>query len=166
MARLRRQKVGKMYFNGTIDITDPCYDNDAWCRMTENVVAGEYLCLIWVAKESYKENEITHCPTQRVGSIGIYLDGIIPKQHDMREIGEIGVDAGVAGFFQNKPDFSDKQWCDMCNIMRDGNAWIQDNHDGLCEGFWSASGYGDGVYPVYAFYDDNNQITALEIRFM
>ena len=42
----------------------------------------------------------------RVHTIGIYLDGCRPEGKDMERIGSIGVDSGLAGFFQNKPDYT------------------------------------------------------------
>ena len=119
---------------------------------------GEYYCNIWnhTEKEIYNGEEFKDT---RVGVIGIYLDGIIPPQKQMEYIGEIGVDAGLAGFFMNKPNYNDDEWNDFCNSIRKGNAWIKD------EGFFSSSGYGDGMYPVYA-YKYNGEIIALEIRFL
>lgn len=87
------------------------------------------------------------------------MDGVIPQQKQMAEIGSIGVDAGLAGFFMNKPDYTDDEWSDFCDYIRNGDAWIKN------EGFFSSSGNGDGCYPVYA-YKQNGEITALEIRFV
>ena len=96
---------------------------------------------------------------KRVGIIGIYLDGFIPRQKEMKEIGSIGVDAGLAGFFHSKPDYSDIEWSKFCDRVCRGDAWITEN------GFCSTSGYGDGGYGVYAYQQDG-EIAALEIRFM
>lgn len=155
---MRRKKIGTKYFEGVIDITDPCYDKDVWCRMNATVKAGEYDCYIWrhtdkleLDGEEYKD--------VRVGVIGIYLNGIIPPQRAMEDIGSIGVDAGLAGFFMNKPDYNEDEWDDICNLIHKGDAWIID------EGFFSESGWGDGCYGVYA-YKRNNEIVALEIRFV
>lgn len=155
---MRRKKIGTKHFEGVIDITDPCYDKDVWCRMTAEVKAGEYDCHIWrhTSKEIWNGKEYKDV---RVGVIGIYLNGIIPPQKSMEYIGEIGVDAGLAGFFMNKPDYDDDEWSAFCDSIRDGDAWIKD------EGFFSSSGYGDGGYPVYAN-KVNDEITALEIRFI
>jgi hypothetical protein len=155
---MRRKKIGTKHFEGTIDITDPCYDRDVWCRMTAEVKAGEYDCHIWrhTSKEIWNGEEYKDV---RVGIIGIYLDGIIPPQRSMEQIGSIGVDAGLAGFFMNKPDYNDEEWDDLCNSIDDGDAWIRD------DGFFSSSGYGDGCYDVYAYKRDN-EIVALEIRFI
>lgn len=155
---MRRKKIGTKHFGGIVDITDPCYDKDVWCRMTAEVKEGEYSCIIWnhTEKDMWGGKEIK---TTMVGVVGIYLDGIIPPQRSMEYIGDIGVDAGLAGFFMNKPDYNDEEWSDFCDSIREGNAWIKD------EGFFSSSGYGDGGYPVYA-YKHNGEIIALEIRFI
>lgn len=155
---MRRNKIGTKYFEGVVDITDPCYDKDVWCRMTAEVKAGEYTCCVWRHAKKMKYNGREYNDI-RVGIIGIYLDGIIPNTKLMKEIGEIGVDAGLAGFFMNKPDYNDEEWGDFCDSIRKGDVWIKD------EGFFSSSGYGDGCYPVYAYKIDG-EIVALEIRFI
>lgn len=91
--------------------------------------------------------------------IGIYRNGDIPRQKDMEEIGSIGVDAGLAGFFHNKPDYSDEEWGRFCDRVHNGDAWLTE------DGFYSSSGYGDGCYGVYAYKQDG-AITALELRFL
>mgnify|MGYP003295791021 CR=1 FL=1 len=155
---MRRKKIGTKHFEGIVDITDPCYDKDVWCRMAAEIKSGEYTCYIWRNTE-YEEYNGRQYKDVRVGVIGIYLDGIIPPQRSMKEIGSIGVDAGLAGFFMNKPDYNDNEWDRICNLVDKGDAWIID------EGFFSESGYGDGCYGVYA-HKVNGEITALEIRFM
>lgn len=158
---MRRKKIGIMDFHGSVDITDPCYDRDIMCRMNDVQIAnGEYSCYIWRSTESYEcdGKTITYHP---VGAIGIYKDGEIPRQKDMEQIGGIGVDAGLAGFFHNKPDYGDNEWKEFCERIEGENhtGWITE------DGFYSSTGFGDGYYPVYAYYT-NNLITALEIRFL
>lgn len=77
----------------------------------------------------------------------------------MKEIGSIGVDAGLAGFFHSKPDYDYEAWNAFCDRIRHGDAWITE------DGFYSSSGYGDGGYGVYA-QEQNGEIVALEIRFI
>lgn len=77
----------------------------------------------------------------------------------MKEIGSIGVDAGLAGFFHNKPDYSDEEWSAFCDRISRGDAWLTE------DGFYSSSGYGDGGYGVFAYQQDD-EIAALEIRFI
>ena len=119
---------------------------------------GEYACMVWYHTD---KGEYAGKPyvDKRVGIIGIYLDGFIPRQKEMEEIGSIGVDAGLAGFFHNKPDYDDHEWAAFCNRIDRGDAWITE------DGFYSSSGYGDGSYGVYA-YRKNGEISALEIRFL
>jgi hypothetical protein len=156
---MRRKTIGYKEFNGNIDITDPCYDKDVWCRINNiHIKPGNYKCLVWMNTDKGKCDGEPYVDTH-VGIIGIYLDGVIPTQKDFSEIGHIGVDAGLAGFFVNKPDYSDSEWSKFCDSIRDGCAWVID------EGFFSESGYGDGDYGVYVNKTDDI-ITSVEIRFM
>ena len=153
--KLTKKIIGWHDFQGSVDITDPCYDRDIWCRKNDVSIAdGEYMCITWIYRKRGKHSD--RC----IAIIGIYLDGCIPDQKDMEIIGQIGVDAELAGFFHNKPDYDDSQWSDFCDKLRDGDEWITE------EGFWSSSGYDDGCYPVYASKDEIGVINALEIRFI
>lgn len=150
---LLKTYVGTKRFGGVIDITDPCYDKDVWCRMNNvEIVSGKYDCIIWEKDEGEWG--------MRVAIIGIYLNGVVPLQKTMEYIGEICVDAGLAGFFENKPDYSDEEWQDFCDAIGYDNAHIYP------EGFCSSSGFGDGEYEVFAFKNDDGKIAALEIHFM
>lgn len=156
---MRRKKIGVKDFHGSVDITDPCYNKDVWCRMNSvSIKEGEYTCVVWhhTDKGEYDGKPYSH---KMVGILGIYLDGKIPNQKAMKEIGSIGVDAGLAGFFHNKPDYDDEAWSAFCDRVRHGDAWITE------DGFYSSSGYGDGCYGVYA-QKQNDEIVALEIRFI
>lgn len=156
---MRRKKIGVKDFYGSVDITDPCYDRDVWCRMDDvKIKTGIYTCMVWYQTDKGKYKGMPYCD-KRVGIIGIYLDGEIPRQKEMEEIGVIGVDAGLAGFFHNKPDYDDEAWGCFCGKITQGDAWLDD------AGFYSASGYGDGCYSVFA-YRENGEITSLEIRFL
>ena len=149
---LTKKKIGKIKLNGTVDITDPGYSKTSGFRMDKvKIKPGEYDCCAWIG-ETKEDGE-------RVGIIGIYLDGAIPAQTSMKEIGSISVDAGLAGFFYDKPDYNDEEWGKFCRQTHRGLAWI--NKDG----FFSSSGYGDGFYHVYAKRNQGRKITALEIRF-
>ena len=45
---MRKAKIGVMDFHGSVDITDPCYDKDVWCRMNNvKISEGEYACYVW-----------------------------------------------------------------------------------------------------------------------
>lgn len=156
---MRGKVIGQKEFPGHVDITDPCYKRDVWCRMNDVPIReGLYTCIAWY----HTENIVTDgrsLKVRRVGILGIYLDGRIPPQRNMEQIGTIGVDAGLAGFFRNKPDYSDEEWANFCTMISKGSVWLTD------EGFYSHSGFGDGCYGVYA-QKVNQEIVALEIRFI
>lgn len=156
---MRRKLIGRKDFTGTVDVTDPCYDRDTWCRMNNvSIKPGSYNCVVWYHTEHGAFDGKAYIQ-KIVGAIGIYLDGHIPQQKEMELYGDIGVDSGLAGFFENKPDYSDEAWSKFCDGIQKGDAWLNDNE------FFSRSGYGDGGYGVYA-YKEKGEITALEIRFL
>lgn len=132
--------IGTQFFGEKIDITDPCYDRDTWCRMNDvRAIPGDYTCFVTRFVNGPSDGVIT--------SINIVLEDKSSERYDiseMNDIGSIGVDAGLAGFFNNKPDFNDSEWDTFCDNIEKGDAWIYQN------GFFSSSGYGDGGYEVYA----------------
>lgn len=157
---MKAKLVGNKHFGPEIDITDPCYDKDVWCRMNKvKIKEGEYRCAIWPKYEYYTDEKGKRHRYTIVARIGIYL-GDVPNASDLVEIGDIGVDAGLAGFFNDKPDYDDSAWADICNSISGKDFLITD------DGFFSSSGYGDGGYPVYAEKDENGEIVSLEIAFI
>ena len=132
--------------SGTLDITDPCYNRDVWCQINgADAEPGNYECF------SLRQNRGDF--GIRVSNCMILLEGIERIDTKTRYLGEIGVDAGMAGFFSpSKPDFDDdEQWNNICDMSleRDANVYTFTDES---EGFWTSSGYGDGSYPVYALY--------------
>ena len=86
------EKVGVLNLEGgKIDITDPCYDNDVWCRINNvNVKPGKYNCYV------NKDNSYRH---QMIQEIRIVRQGSSKFANNWKIHGWIGVDAGLAGFF-------------------------------------------------------------------
>lgn len=161
--KFRKKTIGTRTFGSEVDITDPGYDKDTWCRMNAvKILPGNYSCITWLHKHLYEYNG-KKCTVQHVGIIGIYFGGIIPSQKSMYEMGTIGVDSGLAGFFENKPDYTNSEWKEFCDRVYENEkerAWIIEN------GFFSKSGFGDGGYSVYAHENKDGFVTALEIRFI
>lgn len=152
---LTGKEIAVMHFEGDVDITDPCYAKDVWCRMKVAVEAGEYHCVAW-------EFDAGDWGT-RVGIISLMREDDPDAVFEVVELGEIGVDTGLAGFFMNKPDYSETEWASFCDRFfgtsespKVGNAWIYEY------GFFASTGYGDGGYPVYAYKKDG-KICGLEI---
>ena len=158
-----RKTIGFRKLGNKVDVTDPSYDKEVWCRMNDvEILPGMYECFvdIW-------NNEQTHGWGDRVACVGIRRlnsMGVISKN-----IGEICVDSGLAGFYEEKPDFTDDDWSEFCDTIHDNYPTIY-LHDrelgGRLYGFTVSSGYGDGVYPVYATKNSKGQVVGLEIYFM
>lgn len=70
-------------------------------------------------------------------------------------IGYIGVDAGLAGFFNNKEDYDDDAWQKLCDNLGTKDAMLLPN------GAFTSSGFGDGSYAVFT----NDEETAFVIDF-
>ena len=161
--------VGYMPINGSVDITDPCYNRDVWCRLNDvKVRPGDYECSYFMENfpweydgEKGDDWRVTRARITHVDVMTELESTRFAEVDEAEDFGEIGVDAGLAGFFQNKPDFSDAEWHEFCNAMRprDKQAWRTEL------GFWTDSGFGDGGYPVYALKRDG-EIVALEIVFI
>ena len=152
--------VGTKYFGPEIDITDPCYDRYMWCRLNNvKIKEGEYRCIVWKKQTRYEDYLGNRHYDTRIARIGIYY-GDIPPKAKLEEIGEIEVDAGLAGFFNGKLDYNNEEWSELCSAIKGKDYLINK------EGFFSRSGYGDGCYPVYAEKDTNGEIISLEIIFV
>lgn len=161
---LRKQTVGTRYYtDDPVTATDPCYESGTWCTVKNiSVIPGDYECVAWMGKETY-HNPFTGKSEEydRVRICGIYLagEGLDDDWEDWELIGHAGVDAGLCGFYQNKPDYNDEEWSAFCRAIDHADYLITK------EGFCTQSGDGDGNYPVYAHKDGNGNIDALEIRF-
>lgn len=161
MGFLRCAHVGWRDYDSTpITVTDPCYNADTWCVIDGvKIKPGRYDCIAWKEKEQYTDESGKKHSYQTVRICGIYLNGYVPKSVEGEQIGEIGVDAGLAGFFQNKPDYDDEAWSRFCSEIGHKDYMITDY------GFFTSSGNGDGFYPVFAFKNKDGEIVALEIHF-
>lgn len=178
----------KLELNDTVDVTDPGYDSDVWCRMTvSNMKPGNYRCCYYTghslqeaeiekAKQDYEQYKEHFSKTleeyiaseeedikSRCFIVEIQFSGRAFHVDSARwkEIGTIGVDGGAAGFFPNKPDFTQDEWSNLCDWMY---AEDRDYYFKKDLGFWVSSGYGDGVYAVYAIEEEGKTI-ALKICF-
>lgn len=96
-----------------------------------------------------------------------------------KQIGEIGVDAGLCWIgdpcyilhADPMPKAIGNSWDAFCNLLNEDGKYPvckQFNYDlghaGL--GVVVSTGYGDGVYPVYAEFDDAGRITRVCVDFI
>ena len=154
---LKKVVVGEYVFGSETDITDPCYDRDVWCRINDiPTVPGKYVCIAYFLNDENWGNRIAMMRIEHESVCGI--EDIVAEEVF---INEIGVDAGLAGFFNKKPDYTDDEWVKFCNDL--GREYPR--HKIVKDGFVCSSGYGDGEYPVYG-HKENNRYDTLEIRFI
>ena len=144
--------IGTVDFHGSVDVTDPCYRKSSHCRINDIVVKnGLYKAYVVYERKTVQTVEVVHESIDRVNAL-------LPLPY--KKIGTIGVDAGLAGFFHDKPDFeTDSEWMAFCSKVNGKDYAIVEY--GVC----SVSGYGDGMYPVYAARDKEGNIIALRIRY-
>ena len=141
-------KKGKVVFETMqLDVTDPGYDKNVWCRMKVDIVPGEYIYKAYIRKIKGDGN--------RVSQLSIINVSAKSRARIGKLVGEIGVDAGLAGFFENKPDYDFDQWRKICETLDDFEFVYEAKKDNelRCSGVFSSSGLGDGCYPVYELLD-------------
>lgn len=160
MKETKYTHVGQYEFTGPVDATDPCYGKDVWCRINDiPLVPDNYDCWVKMSDEGswgQRVAELIITPAQVITE----PERMWSNYTELEYAGEVGVDAGLAGIFQDKPDFADSEWSEFCDTVSKGNAWILDW--GVC----CSSGYGDGGYPLFCFMDDNEDIHGLRIVFI
>lgn len=166
-------KVGERYFTSDeVTITDPCYDKGTWCTFEIKIKEGNYDCIAW-EKEFHDTGFLSGKPYTftRIIKCGIYLKdetdytvNSFGSRNERSYVCNVGVDAGLCGFFQNKPNYNREEWSRFVDEMKDENGNFM-RYKIIPEGFFTESGWGDGGYDVYAFKNANNEIIGLEIDF-
>lgn len=171
-------KVGQMQVNDTVMVTDPCYNDDVWCRLkVEDMQPGTYDCM--VDYDHFRDSGSPFVASIRLilsgGEEAEFLKRQLKGKHPWRLRGAIGVDAGIAGFFNgDKPNFDTDEWFALCDWMREqdkqhkdanenGEYYIREVGDKGVTGFWSRTAYGDGEYNVFAINGSNGKTVALAI---
>ena len=72
-----------------LDVTDPCYDKDTWCRCRVPIVAGKY---------EYRAKVVNyHGWGERISELRIVKEDADCIPMKGKEVAAIGVDAGMAG---------------------------------------------------------------------
>ena len=143
------------FTKGTVDITDPCYDNDVWCRNNNlSIEPGGWMAINWVADGRTFCLELFNLN---------YLEDYNTMDQQANEIGKIGVDAGMVGVFENKPNYNEEEWFALCDATHHGKL-TSNKKEMKCKGVICCSGYGDGYYSVYGFKNEN-KYTYLRLEF-
>lgn len=151
-----------------IAITDPCYNKSVWCRINDiPIVSGLYQCSYTMITDpedntNIKSIEKTMIVHNEYLATHPNADSVFEFKN-WEYVGEIGVDSGMAGFFQDKPNFSNAEWSDLCNsIDWKKNAYLENSgKPNGWRGFWTGTN-SDGGYPVYGI-QENGRYVALAI---
>ena len=144
-----------------LDVTDPCYDKDTWCRCRVPIVAGKY---------EYRAKVVNyHGWGERISELRIVKEDADCIPMKGKEVAAIGADAGMAGFFADKPDYNDDKWNEICDFIfaDEFRCFAVDESTPLgCVGVFSSSGIGDGGYPVYELLDNDGHRCGYAIEFL
>jgi hypothetical protein len=92
-------------------------------------------------------------------------------------IGEIGVDAGICWIgdpcyvlhLEQPPKAIGKDWEEFCDLLGDEYPTAKQFHYDLGHaglGVVVSTGYGDGVYPVYAEFNSEGRIASVRVEFI
>lgn len=143
------EKLGMVELSGKVVVSDPCYDRDVWCMITNlSVKPGRYK--VSVIRSDEKEWGV------RIASIVMfhedYVDAKLGKWKSIE--GTVGVDSGQCGIYDDAvypqaKDHSDNEpfYDECCNItLGKKSAGILKSGKGVV----SSSGYGDGSYELFA----------------
>ncbi|MCL2797633.1 MAG: hypothetical protein FWD58_06230 [Firmicutes bacterium] len=148
--------------SGTMDITDPCYNKNVWCRKTlgldptSAVLPGTYKCF-------YHKSRLNNWGERMWSCRVVHKDYLDIVRTNPRRAGSVGVDAGLCGFFDNKPDYDAKAWSELCDELQ-GKA--EPVSFILPYGCFTTSGIGDGSYDYFIWRNKQGLIVAAELRFL
>ncbi len=153
-------ELGNINLSRRVLVSDPCYAPGTWCALTVNIKPGKWRATAEVYDEGHWG--------KRISSLRIEHEDYCHQELAEKLGGGAGVDSGQCGFWDCKKynkacDTDGESFYDKaCEItLADDNAGVFDDW-----GVVSASGYGDGGYPVYAARDKNGEVVALEIVYI
>ena len=182
----QNKKIGEVLFlDGLCDVTDPCYDKDTWCALHNvKIMPGVYSAFIdevnypneYIADSledeamyNVKKGDKFISDDIRIMALTIVHEEYVPyfldaETNEYKLSSNIGVDAGLCGFYNHKPDFKeDDAWYKFVDSLdKSDNDNVCDCHHG--NGVTVSSGFGDGVYKVYKLTYDR-KVIGLQLLF-
>ena len=159
------RELGVTNFGTEVIVTDPCYTPDEWCNQKLTVSPGQYR-----AFARFKDSRVAELRVVKEDVLAAY--GNIDDVHFSPEeiFRYIGVDSGQCGIFDLEyfnENYNDDDYIDpgswyhiVCNLTLTENAGVIDK-----KGAVSSTGYGDGMYLLYACFDKKD-IVGLSVLFM
>lgn len=184
--------AGKFFIrSGSVKIGDPCYPPDTWCLGScDDVLDGAWKVKIFRADDSQTKwgprntalfafNEMYFENNFGFDDIEVerFVNGAHRTQFCLKcSVGELGVDSGQAGIYDEqhyikmreedkKKDRTDSwYWTNNSEITlyNDLEAGVTPDKMGCV----SSSGYGDGCYDYYCYYNEEGYTVAILIVFI
>ena len=153
------KNIGTITLSGKIVISDPCYDRDTWCMITDfPVKPGKYDVQVAYSDE---------------GDFGVRIAALLLihteskniKSNEWSSVECVGVDSGQCGIFDDaiyphKKDHQDFEpfYDECCKLtLRDEQCGILNNGSGVV----TSSGYGDGSYEFLAVIRDGENVALI-----
>lgn len=136
---------------GLVDISDPGYELDKYLYIDSLKVKPG----IWNASLLADDDNLIY-------SLKISHEDFNGKCDLEKNVGEIGVDSGLAGFFASpRHEYTDAEWDRFVSEYYENDSVYMNTLNGVI----TNSGYGDGWYDVTAQYC-NNEIVSLTLTFI
>lgn len=156
--QLNMEKLGVILINGSVTISDPCYEPHIWCAAVMNVLPGQWVC--------QAEKVSDTC----VKTLRICKPGCEKKVKPDERWCTVSVESGKCGFFDTETyekiyasqDKADAWYKETNRIALDKACGLMSDSFGVV----SISYNGDGVFPVYVGRDNHGDIVSIEIRFI
>ena len=163
-------RIGQMDLTDEVDVADPGMDRGTYNRI--GIAPGLYYCTAYVEEANGRKpslaDKVWICQIVRAEDYNCGKTSFrqMATPEAWERVSTVNVYSGMAGFFSNKPNFTDKEWDAFCKKLTPvcSHTLSGSNDHNDISGFFTTSGDGDGSYPVYAI-RKRGKIVALEIRF-
>jgi len=153
------KNLGFIELSEKVVVSDPCYDRDTWCMVTDLAVKpGRYKASVISSDEGEWGVRISLLMLVHED----HIDSQLSKWEPVK--GSVGVDSGQCGIFDDTifpqaKDHTDHEpfYDECCDITLKKNVGILKNN----KGFVSSSGYGDGSYELSAISKDGERVALM-----
>lgn len=170
--------VGDFEINENEDllISDPCYDDYCWCKnLVKNETIRQGVYSAFVVEKDYGDWGLRNKELIIANSEFLNIHDLENSVKDLDfcvELQEVGVDAGLCGFFINKPNYTREEWLKICDFLYPEKKYYVEyimakkENPFMCDGVCSSSGFGDGCYPVLACVNNKGLFIGFKIVFV
>lgn len=171
LGQMQPIKIGSITLGEVTDVTDPCYNRGRGNDIHVDTVPGVYDVYLLHSDETFPPDSTDREDVDfRINRIRIVNrscgETFGPELTQNNLIDVAPVDAGLCGFYNQKPNFDDKGWDRFCADLGNWSEWKFSNYDGH-EGVCCTSGFGDGCYGVYGLKETgSDRYCILEIHFI